>query len=55
MAEEKKKYNPAVLIPWEKKKEEYKEIKGDEQTVKKLWEEFDKQAALFLWFMVEDM
>lgn len=50
-----KKSIPGVCMPWEEKKKEYKEIKGDEETVKKLWEEFDTLAYLFMWFMIKSL
>lgn len=50
---EKKKSVPGVCFPWEEKKKEYKEILGDEEMVKRLWEEFDTLAYLFMWFMIK--
>jgi len=46
---------PMSVFPWEEKKKEYKEIKGDEEIVKRQWEEFDMFAYLFLWFLVTAM
>ncbi len=46
---------PPSIFPWDEKKREYKEIKGDEEIVKKLWEEFDMFAYLLLWFLVTAM
>ena len=43
---------PGVCFPWEEKKKEYPEIKGDEEIVKKWWEHFDTQAYVHLWFCV---
>jgi hypothetical protein len=47
-----KKSIPGVCFPWEEKKKEYEEIKGDEKIVKEWWEQFDTLAYLFMWFMV---
>jgi hypothetical protein len=46
------KKNPGVCFPWEEKKKEYLEIKGDEEIVRKWWEHYDTQAYIHLWFCV---
>ena len=46
---------PPTIFPWDEKKKEYNEIKGDEEIVKKQWEEFDMFAYLLLWFFVTAM
>ena len=46
---------PPTIFSWDEKKKEYKEIKGDEEIVKKQWEEFDMFAYLLLWFLVTAM
>ena len=43
---------PGVCFPWEEKKKEFEEIKGDEELVKKWWEEYDVLAYVHLWFCV---
>jgi hypothetical protein len=49
---EKKEQKPGVCFPWEEKKKEYAQIKGDETIVKKWWEEFDTLAYVYLWFLI---
>ena len=50
-----KKSEPSVCFPWDEKKKEYDVIKGDEEILKKWWEEIDSLAAMFLWFMIGAM
>lgn len=53
MPEEKKEEiarKPGVCIPWEEKVKEYKEIMGDEEIVKKVWEDIDTLAYVYIWF-----
>jgi len=40
---------PGVCIPWEEIRPEMGEIQGDEELVKKIWEENDLEAYLFYW------
>lgn len=40
---------PGIVIPWESKKKELPPITGDEQLVKKTWEEFDGWAYTYIW------
>ena len=47
---EKKAKEPGVCIPWEEKVEEYGKIMGDEKIVKKVWEDIDTLAYLYIWF-----
>lgn len=46
---------PPVIFSWEEKKKEYEKILGDEEIVKRLWEEFDMLAYMFIWFLVTAM
>lgn len=41
---------PGVCFPWEEKKQEYPAISGDEQLIKKVWEDIDQLAYLYIWF-----
>ena len=41
---------PGVCIPWEDKRQEYPVILGDEKIVKKVWEDNDTLAYLYIWF-----
>ncbi len=47
--ETKPKPKPGVCVPWEERRKEYPELLGDEETVKKVWEEVDNLAYLFIW------
>ncbi len=40
---------PGVCIPWEHKVRELPEIKGDEQMVRRIWEENEGLAYTFIW------
>jgi len=50
MSDEKKAKEPGVCIPWEEKVKEYGKIMGDEKIVKKVWEDIDTLAYLYIWF-----
>jgi len=56
MSEEKQevqgKTAPGVCIPWQEKIKEYEKIMGDEEVVKKSWEEIDMMSYLFVWFVL---
>lgn len=41
---------PGVCIPWEERKQEYPQLLGDEELVKKVWEEIDTLGYLYIWF-----
>ena len=43
---------PGVVIPWEEKKKELPPITGDEQIVKKVWEDNEALAYMFIWQML---
>ena len=38
------KRRPGVCIPWEEAKERFGEIKGDEEQIKRIWEQNDAEA-----------
>lgn len=40
---------PGVCIPWEEKLKEMPEIKGDEELVKRVWEDTDSLAYIYIW------
>ncbi len=40
---------PGVCIPWEEKKKELPAIVGDEELVKRVWEENDFLAYVYIW------
>jgi hypothetical protein len=50
MPEEKIEKKPGVCIPWEEKIKEYEEIKGDAELIKKVWEDIDSMAYIYIWF-----
>ena len=50
MPEEKIEKKPGVCIPWEEKIKEYGEIKGDAELIKKVWEDIDTMAYIYIWF-----
>jgi len=41
---------PGVCYPWEEKKKEYAALLGDETIVKKVWEDIDQLAYIYIWF-----
>ena len=43
------KNKPGVCIPWEKKREELPDIKGDEELFKKIWEDNEALAYRYIW------
>ncbi len=50
MAEKKKrKTKPGVCIPWEEKLKELPEITGDEQLIRRVWEEIDALGYIYIW------
>jgi hypothetical protein len=40
---------PGVCFPWEEKLKEFSEIKGDKELVKKIWEDVDSLAYVYIW------
>ncbi|MFQ6133578.1 MAG: hypothetical protein ACE5R4_16175 [Armatimonadota bacterium] len=50
MAEqERPKREPGVCIPWGEKRKEIPEISGDEELVKRVWEDIDALAYTYIW------
>ena len=47
--QEPKPKKPGVCIPWEERVKEYEKILGDPEVVKKVWEETDMLAYLYIW------
>lgn len=47
-----RKTEPGVCIPLEEKLKEYEKIMGDEEVIKKSWEEIDTLAYMFIWFVL---
>jgi hypothetical protein len=46
---EKTKKEPGECIPWQDKLKELGEIKGDEELIKKIWQENDAMAYTYVW------
>jgi len=40
---------PGTCIPWEQKRKELPEISGDEDLVKRVWEDTDSLAYIYIW------
>ncbi|MCE5267743.1 MAG: hypothetical protein LLG00_07645 [Planctomycetaceae bacterium] len=40
---------PGVCIPWEEKRADFPKISGDESVVKKVWEDVDGLAYMYIW------
>jgi len=43
------KIKPGVCIPWEEKVQEFPKIAGDEKIVRRVWEEIDSLAYVYIW------
>lgn len=43
------KREPGVCIPWAEKRKELPEIQGDEELVKRVWEDVDSLAYVYIW------
>lgn len=40
---------PGTCIPWQEKRQEFPQITGDEQLVKRVWEEVDAFGYMYIW------
>jgi len=50
MAEQKKtKREPGVCVPWEEKRKELPQIRGDEEILSRIWQENEQPAYLYIW------
>jgi len=47
--EQERELKPGVCIPWEEKLREVREISGDEELVRKVWEDIDALGYLYIW------
>lgn len=43
------KRDPGVCVPWEEKRREFPEIKGDQELVKQVWEDVDALGYTYIW------
>lgn len=44
---------PGTCMPWDVKKSEHGEIPGNEEIIKKSWEELDEYAYSFIWWFIQ--
>jgi hypothetical protein len=44
---------PGVCIPWQEKLKELPEIQGDEELVRRVWEDVDSLAYTYIWHCLE--
>ena len=47
--QEQPKREPGVCIAWEQKRQDLPEIQGDERLVKRVWEDVDSLAYVYIW------
>jgi hypothetical protein len=40
---------PGTCIPWDEKRKEFAQIKGDEQLIKRVWEDVDGLGYMYIW------
>jgi hypothetical protein len=40
---------PGKCVPWEEKRKEFPAISGDEQLVKRVWEDVDALGYVYIW------
>lgn len=40
---------PGTCIPWEEKRAELGEIKGDEELIKRVWQNIDALGYMYIW------
>jgi len=45
----KSKVKPGMCIPWEQKRKELTRIPGDEELLRRVWEELEEPAYLYIW------
>jgi len=43
------KIKPGICIPWEEKRKELPEIQGDEELFKRIWEDNEALAYMYIW------
>ena len=43
------KVKPGVCIPWEEKLKELPKISGDEELIKRIWEDNEALAYMYIW------
>jgi hypothetical protein len=40
---------PGTCVTWEEKRKEFPQINGDEQLVKRVWEDVDALGYMYIW------
>jgi hypothetical protein len=43
------KKEPGVCIPWQQKRKELPDIPGDEQILRRVWQDIDALGYLYIW------
>lgn len=43
------KKNPGVCIAWEEKLKELPEVSGDQELIRKVWQDVDRLAYMYIW------
>ena len=43
------KTKPGVCIPWDQKRRELSQITGDEELLRRVWEDIDELAYIYIW------
>ena len=49
MSNEKKQREPGVCIPWQEKRKELPEVIENEELAKKVWQDIDSLAYVYIW------
>ncbi|NIS69901.1 MAG: hypothetical protein GTO12_13410 [Proteobacteria bacterium] len=57
LRDERLKYKPkpGVLVPFEEKLKDYEKITGDEDVIRKAWENIEEKATRFVWMVLTDI
>jgi hypothetical protein len=40
---------PGTCIPWDEKREEFPQVSGDKELVKRVWEDIDALGYVYIW------
>ena len=49
---EKVERKPGVCVPWEEKRKELAGIQGDEELLRRVWEDNDALAYMYIWHVL---
>jgi hypothetical protein len=53
MAEKRQNHRkPGVCVPWDEKKAELRQITGDEQLARRIWEQVDSLGYTYIWHIL---